>query len=339
MSKHLNDIRTQFEADIGSCSDEESLEALRIKYLGRKQGLVTEALKKISSITPAKRGTYGKEANVLKQEITAALAELAEKIAGRGESGESIDVTLPPPIPRIGRRHPVSEVRRRIVSIFKELGYRIEDGPQIEDDYFNFQALNMPPDHPARDTQDTFYLSNGYLLRTHTSPVQIRVMKRQKPPIKIITPGRVYRRDFDITHTPMFSQVEGLVVDKGITFGDLKGTLDYFTKRIFGPKTRVRFRPSFFPFTEPSAEVDISCPFCGGEGCRVCKNSGWIEIMGSGMVDPAVFGHVDIDPEIYSGFAFGMGIERQALLLFGIDDSRLLFENDIRMIEQIGGWS
>ena len=196
----------------------------------------------------------------------------------------------------------------------------------------------MPDHHPARDTQDTFYLEDGHLLRTHTSPVQIRTMEKQEPPIKIITPGRVYRKDWDITHTPMFSQVEGLVVDKGITFGDLKGTLEYFTKRMYGPNTDVRLRPSFFPFTEPSAEVDISCVFCDAKGCRVCKNSGWIEIMGCGMVDPAVFGHVGIDPEVYSGFAFGMGVERQAVLRFGLNDSRLLFENDVRLLHQIGGW-
>jgi phenylalanyl-tRNA synthetase alpha chain len=339
MIGQLNDIRAQFDADLRGCCTPEALEELRIKYLGRKRGLVTEAFKLIGTVPPEQRGDYGKAANELKRHVSEALdtaaAGFKEK---RAEEPPALDVTLPPPLPRIGRRHPVSEMMRRIEAIFIELGYGIEDGPQIETDFNNFQALNMPPDHPARDEQDTFYVEGGLLLRTHTSPVQIRTMLRRKPPIKIICPGRVYRRDYDITHTPMFFQVEGLVVDRGITFGDLKGTLEYFIRRMFGPDTRTRFRPSFFPFTEPSAEVDISCPYCGGKGCRVCKNSGWIEIMGSGMVDPAVFRHVGIDPEIHTGFAFGMGIDRQVLLLYGVDDQRMIYENDMRMLEQIGGW-
>ena len=337
MSEQLQEIRNQFEKDLQTCKTERDIESLRIKFLGRKQGLVTDAFKLIGTIAPKERGIFGKTLNELKNHIGNTLQEKADTLDALSESTDELDITLPGYIPAVGRRHPVSEIRNRIISIFTELGYRIEDGPQMEDDFHNFQALNMPEHHPARDTQDTFYLEDGYLLRTHTSPVQIRVMQRQAPPIKIITPGRVYRKDYDITHTPMFSQVEGLVVDKGITFGDLKGTLEYFTKRMYGEDTKVRFRPSFFPFTEPSAEVDISCPFCDS-GCRVCKNSGWIEIMGSGMVDPAVFGHVGIDPDEFSGFAFGMGIERQAVLIFGIDDSRLLFENDIRILHQIGGW-
>ena len=339
MNGRLNEIRAQFEADLGGCADAGGLEELRVKYLGRKRGLVTEAFKQIGTVAPEERGAYGQAANALKQEIAAALeGKAAELESGAGESAPALDVTLPPATPRVGRRHPLTAMMRRIERIFVELGYRIEDGPQIETDFNNFQALNMPPDHPARDEQDTFYLPKGLLLRTHTSPVQIRTMLRQKPPIKIICPGRVYRRDYDITHTPMFYQVEGLVVDRGVTFGDLKGTLEYFSHRMFGKGTRMRFRPSFFPFTEPSAEVDISCPYCDGAGCRVCKNSGWIEIMGSGMVDPAVFAHVGIDAEVYTGFAFGMGIDRQVLLLTGLDDQRLLFENDMRMLEQIGGW-
>lgn len=338
MNQELQNILDQFKAEISGLADLEGVEQLRVKYLGRKNGLVTNAFKQIGKVAPAEKGAFGQAANKLKIEVTETLDSLEDKLKNASQKSNAIDVTLPVLSPNVGRRHPVSEVRRRIVSIFHELGYTIEDGPQIEDDFHNFQALNMPEYHPARDTQDTFYLDNSHLLRTHTSPVQARVMERQEPPIKIITPGRVYRKDYDITHTPMFSQVEGLVVDKGITFGDLKGTLEYFTKRMYGPKTKVRFRPSFFPFTEPSAEVDISCVFCGAKGCRVCKNSGWIEIMGSGMVDPAVFAQVGIDSEKYTGFAFGMGIERQAVLLFGIDDSRLLFENDIRMLHQIGGW-
>lgn len=338
MSEILESINRQFAEDLAKCGSEKELEEIRVKYLGRKQGLVTEAFKHIGEVAPDERAGYGQEANALKNAISAEIDGWKKQQGAEAATSPSIDVTLPVQQPRVGRRHPVSEVRHRIVAIFRELGYRIEDGPQIEDDFHNFQALNMPEHHPARDTQDTFYLPDGMLLRTHTSPVQIRTMQRQKPPIKIITPGRVYRKDFDITHTPMFSQVEGLLVDRGVTFGDLKGTLEYFTKRMYGPETRVRLRPSFFPFTEPSAEVDISCIFCGGEGCRVCKNSGWIEIMGCGMVDPAVFEHVGIDPEEFSGFAFGMGVERQAIISFSIDDSRLLFENDVRMLHQIGGW-
>ncbi len=339
MNGQLNDIRTQFDADLRACDAVEALEELRVKYLGRKRGLVTEAFKRIGGVPPEERGAFGKACNELKHYAAEALEAAAARLEeAKAEAAPALDITLPPPLPRIGRRHPVSDMMRRIEKIFIELGYAIADGPQIETDFNNFEALNMPPDHPARDEQDTFYLAGGLLLRTHTSPVQIRTMLKQKPPIQIICPGRVYRRDYDITHTPMFFQVEGLVVDRGITFGDLKGTLEYFTHRMFGPETRTRFRPSFFPFTEPSAEVDISCPYCGGEGCRVCKNSGWIEIMGSGMVDPAVFRNVGIDPEVYTGFAFGMGIDRQVLLLFGIDDQRLLYENDMRMLEQIGGW-
>ena len=268
MSEQLQEIRNQFEKDLQTCKTERDIESLRIKFLGRKQGLVTDAFKLIGTIAPKERGIFGKTLNELKNHIGNTLQEKADTLDALSESTDELDITLPGYIPAVGRRHPVSEIRNRIISIFTELGYRIEDGPQMEDDFHNFQALNMPEHHPARDTQDTFYLEDGYLLRTHTSPVQIRVMQRQAPPIKIITPGRVYRKDYDITHTPMFSQVEGLVVDKGITFGDLKGTLEYFTKRMYGEDTKVRFRPSFFPFTEPSAEVDISCPFCDS-GCRV----------------------------------------------------------------------
>ncbi len=335
MSGQLDEIRLQFQADLERCASAGDAEELRVKYLGRKRGLLTAAFRELGKLSPRERAAFGKEANRLKGEITAALDGLQ---AGPQPAADRVDITLPAPAPRVGRRHPVSEMRRRIEAIFIELGYRIEDGPQIETDYYNFQALNFPPDHPARDTQDTFFLEHELLLRTHTSPVQVRVMERQRPPIKIIIPGRVYRPDYDITHTPVFFQVEGLVVDRGITFGDLKGTLDYFCRRMFGAQTRTRFRPSFFPFTEPSAEVDISCPYCGGEGCRICKNSGWIEILGSGMVDPAVLTNVGIDPHEHSGFAFGMGIDRQVLLLHGLDDQRLLFENDLQMLEQIGGW-
>lgn len=338
MIESIETIRQQFEQDLASAGDNDALEEIRIQYLGRKNGVVTEAVKKISTVPAEQKGEYGKSVNILKKDISAALEQKAEDLKSQQSAKPAIDVTLPGRRPRTGLRHPVTVVRRRIVSIFKELGYAVKSGPQIEDDFHNFQALNMPEHHPARDTQDTFYIDGGWVLRTHTSPVQIRTMENGKPPIKIITPGRVYRKDYDITHTPMFSQVEGLVVDRHITFGDLKGTLEYFVQRMYGKDTRARFRPSFFPFTEPSAEVDISCPFCGGEGCRVCKNSGWIEIMGCGMVNPAVFENVGIDPEEYRGFAFGMGIERQVILKYGVDDSRLLFENDMRLLDTIGGW-
>jgi phenylalanyl-tRNA synthetase alpha chain len=247
---------------------------------------------------------------------------------------EKIDVTLPGRAVRRGRIHPVIQVRREICAIFTSFGFSVVEGPEIELDYYNFEALNIPKDHPARDMQDTFYIEENIVLRTHTSPVQVRVMEKVKPPVRILSPGRVYRPDSDISHTPMFHQIEGLLVDKGISFGDLKGILTAFLKKVFGEKTTLRFRPSFFPFTEPSAEVDIRCVMCGGQGCRVCGQSGWLEILGSGMVDPAVFLNVGYDPEIYSGFAFGLGLERIAMLKYGISDIRLFFENDIRFLKQ-----
>ena len=247
---------------------------------------------------------------------------------------EKIDVTLPGNAIKCGRIHPVIQVRREICSIFASFGFSVVEGPEIELDYYNFEALNIPKDHPARDMQDTFYVEDNIVLRTHTSPVQVRVMEKVRPPLRILSPGRVYRRDSDVSHTPMFHQIEGLLVDKGVSFGDLKGILTSFLKKIFGEGTTLRFRPSFFPFTEPSAEVDIRCVMCGGRGCRVCGQSGWLEILGSGMVDPAVFKNVDYDPEEYSGFAFGLGLERIAMLKYGISDIRLFFENDIRFLKQ-----
>ncbi len=247
---------------------------------------------------------------------------------------ERIDVTLPGRGVRHGSLHPVTQVREEICRIFAGLGFSVVEGPEVELDYYNFEALNIPKDHPARDMQDTFYIEDNIVLRTHTSPVQVRIMEKTKPPVRILSPGRVYRRDSDISHTPMFHQIEGLLVDRGVTFGDLKGVLTAFLKQVFGEETALRFRPSFFPFTEPSAEVDIRCVMCSGRGCRVCGQSGWLEILGSGMVDPEVFKNVGYDPEEFTGFAFGLGLERIAMLKFGISDIRLFFENDMRFLEQ-----
>jgi phenylalanyl-tRNA synthetase alpha chain len=260
--------------------------------------------------------------------------EIKEEKKKRAIAEEKIDVTLPGRTLPVGSKHPVSQVMEEIVTIFERMGFEVAEGPEIETDYYNFEALNIPKNHPARDMQDTFYISEDIVLRTHTSPVQIRVMERQEPPIKIIAPGRVYRCDSDVSHTPMFHQIEGLLIDKDITFGDLKGVLTEFLRLVFGEGIGVRFRPSFFPFTEPSAEVDIECVICSGQGCRVCKESGWLEILGCGMVDPEVFKGVNYDPQIYSGFAFGMGIERITMLKFGINDIRLFFENDVRFLRQ-----
>jgi len=274
----------------------------------------------------------------LKNSLNARLDQAIEQYTSRNKEQalfkEKIDVTLPGRSVNCGRVHPVVQIRREICSVFSSFGFSIVEGPEIELDYYNFEALNIPKDHPARDMQDTFYIDENIVLRTHTSPVQIRVMEKIKPPLRILSPGKVYRRDSDVSHTPMFHQIEGLLVDKNVTFGDLKGILSAFLKKIFGSSTMLRFRPSFFPFTEPSAEVDICCVMCGGKGCRVCGQSGWLEILGSGMVDPAVFRNVDYDPDEYSGFAFGLGLERIAMLKYGISDIRLFFENDIRFLKQ-----
>ena len=282
------------------------------------------------------RPEAGKTANQIKTRLTDAFDArkrgLEERDAAAGR--HLLDVTLPGRRPLRGHLHPITLVEREICRIFARMGFRVVKGPNVELDYYNFEALNIPKDHPARDMQDTFYVTENVVLRTHTSPMQIRTMERQPPPVAVIAPGKVYRRDSDVTHTPMFTQVEGLLVDEGVTFGDLKGTLSAFARQIFGRDTKVRFRPSFFPFTEPSAEVDIQCVICGGTGCRTCSQTGWLEILGSGMVDPAVYGFVDYDPERFSGFAFGMGIERIAMLKYGIDDIQLFFRNDMRFLRQ-----
>lgn len=314
------------------------LEQIRIRYLGKK-GELTSVLRGMGSLSPEERPAFGQLANEVRQNIEAALADRvrAQKQAALEKKLESekIDVTFPATSSRVGTLHPLTQVQRRIEDIFIGMGFSIVEGPEVEYDYYNFQALNIPENHPARDTQDTFYITDKILLRSQTSPVQVRTMEKQKPPIRIISPGRVYRSDaVDATHSPLFHQIEGLVVDKGITMGDLKGMLETFAKTLFGEEARLRFRPHHFPFTEPSAEVDVSCFVCGGKGCRVCKNEGWIEILGAGMVHPNVLSNCDIDPEVYSGFAFGLGVERIAMKKYGIDDMRLLYDNDIRFLEQ-----
>ena len=314
------------------------VEALRIQYLGKK-GELTAVLRGMGKLSAEERPVIGQLAN----EVRAAIeAEIEKKTAALKSAAmeaklqsEKLDVTVPGDKIHVGKPHPIALVQRQLEEIFLGMGYSIADGPEVEYDYYNFQALNIPKDHPARDTQDTFYITENILLRSQTSPVQARVMEKQKPPIKIISPGRVYRSDaVDATHSPLFHQCEGLVVDKGITMGDLKGTLEMFAQTMFGADTRIRFRPHHFPFTEPSAEVDVSCFACGGKGCRLCKGEGWIEILGAGMVHPNVLRMCGIDPEVYSGFAFGLGIERIVMLKYHIDDMRHLYENDVRFLHQ-----
>lgn len=313
------------------------LQQLRIKYLGKK-GLVTSQLKTLSEISPELRPEFGKAVNEVKNYIGDELKKiegsLKEDEHKKRILSETIDITLPGKFVPFGREHPINKVLYEIVNIFLSMGFEVEEGPEVERDYYNFEALNIPKDHPARDMQDTFYISDDVILRTHTSPVQIRVMEKRKPPLKVIAPGKVYRCDADISHTPMFHQVEGFMVDTDIAFSDLKGVLELFIHSFFSVETHVRFRPSYFPFTEPSAEIDIGCNFCSGKGCRVCKNTGWIEILGAGMIHPKVFEMVGYDKELYTGFAFGMGVERLTMLKYSIEDIRLFFENDIRFLRQ-----
>ncbi len=337
MTDVLENVKKQAEAELGSVNDEVSLQNLKAKFVGRK-GIITEILKGMKDIPDSDRPRMGKLINETKtfveDLIDGRLNEIRDEKKRRSLFGEKIDVTLPGRGMPAGARHPISQVMDEITTIFERMGFEVAEGPEVETDYYNFEALNIPRNHPARDMQDTFYISDDIVLRTHTSPVQIRVMEKRKPPVKVIAPGKVYRCDSDISHTPMFHQIEGLLVDEGVTFGDLKGVLTEFVRLVFGEGVGVRFRPSFFPFTEPSAEVDIACLICGGKGCRVCKNSGWLEILGCGMVDPEVFKSVGYDPDKYSGFAFGMGIERITMLKYGINDIRLFFENDLRFLKQ-----
>lgn len=315
------------------------LNELRVKYLGKK-GSLTGVLKGLGHLQPEERPRIGQIVNAIRTQLETEIANKSEKLkqAELGErlASERIDVTLPGRKSNIGSKHPLTLTLDRIKSTFMRMGFDIADGPEVETDYYSFEALNLPKDHPARDMQDSFYITGDILLRPHTSPVQVRTMQAADPgqPIRIIAPGKVYRRDYDATHSPMFHQVEGLVVDKGIHFSDLKGTLELFIHEIFGNDVRVRFRPSFFPFTEPSAEVDVSCVMCGGKGCRVCSGTGWLEILGSGMVHPRVLEMSKFDPDKVNGFAFGMGVERIAMLVYGIDDLRLFYDNDLRFLQQ-----
>ncbi|MBI4609835.1 MAG: phenylalanine--tRNA ligase subunit alpha [Candidatus Rokubacteria bacterium] len=335
--KRLKEILEGVRGGLAEARTTTELETLRVRYLGR-QGLLTKLLRSIPSLPPDERPELGRQANQAKAEIEALLGARLEAVkrAERERAGRRLDLTLPGRRPPLGTVHPLTQVQDEIIEIFLGLGFAVAEGPEVESDSYNFEALNIPKDHPARDMQDTFYLSDEVLLRTHTSPVQIRVMKAQRPPVRVICPGKVYRRDADITHSPMFHQVEGLAVDRDTSMGDLKGTLELFAREMFSPETRIRFRPSFFPFTEPSAEMDVVCFLCGGAGCRVCKASGWLEILGAGMVHPQVFRHVGYDPEEVTGWAFGMGVERIAMLKYGIDDIRLFFENDLRFLQQFG---
>jgi phenylalanyl-tRNA synthetase alpha chain len=337
MTGELESLRKQADAELQTAETDEELATIRTHYLGRK-GLLTGLLRNIGTVNPEERPQFGSDANQLKEDLAAKIDTIIAGMAAlkrdKALLSQRVDVTLPGRGVRWGHIHPVTQVREEICRIFAGLGFSVVEGPEVELDYYNFEALNIPKDHPARDMQDTFYIEENIVLRTHTSPVQVRIMEKTRPPVRILSPGRVYRRDSDISHTPMFHQIEGLLVDKGVTFGDLKGILTVFLKQMFGEETALRFRPSFFPFTEPSAEVDILCVMCHGQGCRVCGQSGWLEILGSGMVDPEVFKNVGYDPEEFTGFAFGLGLERIAMLKFGISDIRLFFENDMRFLEQ-----
>ncbi|MHC1727923.1 MAG: phenylalanine--tRNA ligase subunit alpha [Syntrophobacteraceae bacterium] len=329
-----NLIDTASRSVNGLEEDAKALDLAKVRFLGRK-GELAQLFKELGKVPEKERREVGRLLNEAKSRLEEIFNEAFEKNRRLAEGKrEGIDVTVPGRMPLQGRLHPITQTAVEITRIFNWLGFEAVEGPEIELDYYNFEALNIPKDHPARDMQDTFYISDDVVLRTHTSPIQVRVMEKRKPPIRIIAPGRTYRCDSDVTHTPMFHQVEGLMVDKGISFGDLKGILTTFVHQMFGPEVGLRFRPSFFPFTEPSAEVDIQCVMCRGKGCRVCKQTGWLEILGSGMVDPEVYKHVGYDPEEVTGFAFGMGIERIAMLKFGIDDLRLFFENDLRFLDQ-----
>ncbi len=330
----LKELEKQFLLELDQCRSSKCVEEVRIKYLSKK-GLLTQKFSLLGKLPPEERPRLGQELNRLKNLFQSSLKEKARQIEAREAQASKIDITLPGDRDYLGKKHPLLQVLDDIKRVFSEMGFAIEEGPEVESDYYNFEALNIPKDHPARDMHDTFYLPGGYLLRTHTSPVQIRVMKAQKPPIHMIAPGRCFRKDTpDASHSPFFHQVEGLVVDKNISFADLKGVIATFARKMFGRDVKIRFRPSFFPFTEPSAEYDFTCMICGGKGCRTCKGTGWLEISGAGMVDPEVFKAVGYDPEVYTGYAFGMGVERLAMLKYQIDDIRLFYENDIRFLEQ-----
>lgn len=337
MQQELDSLVAEAQKSIEDASNLASLDQVRVQYLGKKGGL-TRLMQGLGKLAPEERREAGQIINTAKQAVQQSIETrrkiledlaLVEKL-----TSEAIDITLPGRGQQSGGLHPITRTLQRIETLFSGMGFEIAEGPEIEDDYHNFEALNIPPSHPARAMHDTFYFDEHTVLRTHTSPVQIRVMSDKKPPLRVIAPGRVYRCDSDLTHTPMFHQVEGFLIDDKVSFADLKGILDEFLRAFFEKDFEVRFRPSYFPFTEPSAEVDIQCVMCGGEGCRVCSHTGWLEILGCGMVHPKVFAHVGIDSEIYTGFAFGMGVERLAMLRYGVNDLRLFFENDLRFLRQ-----
>ncbi|MGA1795486.1 MAG: phenylalanine--tRNA ligase subunit alpha [bacterium] len=334
MGLDLEALKAEAEGLVRAAGDIETLSNIKVTYLGRK-GRLTGLIKQIGQLPPEERPRMGELLNRAKDSLSREIEERIEALkAGTSRAAIQLDLTLPGQRPERGHRHPLTRILDEAYRIFLCLGFQIAEGPEVETDYYNFGALNFPDDHPARDMHDSFYIDKDILLRTHTSPVQIRVMKRQAPPVRIIAPGKVYRRDADVTHSPMFTQVEGLLVDYQVSFADLKGVLTSFVHQMFGTDTRLRFRPSFFPFTEPSAEIDISCVNCGGKGCRVCSQSGWLEILGAGMVHPNVLVEVGYDPEEVTGFAFGLGVERVAMLKYGVDDIRIFFDNDMRFLRQ-----
>lgn len=337
MKQKLEEIRASALQTIDAAANLAALEQLRVKFLGRK-GVLTDVLRGLAQCSPEDRPVVGKVANEVKQAVADALEARKDALAASQEAAsataERLDLSLPGRRPLRGHKHPVMRVAEEISDIFVQLGFQIAAGPDVETEYYNFDSLNTPANHPARDLHDTFFVKPGVVLRTHTSPVQMRVMERTQPPVAVIVPGRVYRVDQDASHSPMFYQIEGLLVDKGISFADLKGVLRLFIQRYFGPTTKTRFRPHYFPFTEPSAEVDISCTVCSGKGCRVCKHSGWLEILGCGMVHPEVFKYANYDSETYTGFAFGLGVERIAMLTHAISSIHYLYENDLRFLEQ-----
>ena len=338
MKTRLEEIKKAAETEVLSSKTQQEIDELRVKYLGKK-GELTAILKQMGSLSPEERPVMGQLVNEAKAQVEALIAERTALFKSQETElklkSETLDITMPGKKANVGKLHPLNTVLDDMIDIFQSMGFDVVDGPEVETDYYNFEALNVPADHPARDMQDTFYLAENLLLRTQTSAAQIRTMENRKPPIRIICPGRVFRADeVDATHSPVFHQIEGLVVDKGITMCDLKGVLEQFAHEIYGKDTKVKFRPSFFPFTEPSVEVDVSCSECGGKGCRVCKGSGWIEILGAGMVHPKVLSACGIDPEVYSGFAFGIGLDRLTTTRYKISDIRLLFENDKRFLDQ-----
>jgi len=337
MEQELNTLQSHAKKELAAVENSSQLEEFRIQFLGRK-GQCSTIMKALGKVPKEDKPRLGQLANSVKEEIEALYNDKQQSLSlssvSSSSQDDSIDLSLPGRKPETGKLHPVTQIMNEVCAIFESLGFSVAEGPDVEHDHYNFEALNIPAHHPARDMHDTFYVSDSILLRTHTSPMQARIMETQQPPLRVIAPGKVYRCDSDITHTPMFHQVEGFLVDRDISFADLKGVLTIFTQKMFDKELELRFRPSFFPFTEPSAEVDIACVICDGKGCRVCKRTGWLEILGCGMIDPEVFKKVGYNPEVYSGFAFGLGIERIAMLKYGIDDIRLYYENDLRFLSQ-----